>query len=147
MIEWLVIPVREPECRTSQRSGAVTESWKAQSGTRLINQERGWLQMMHTVDDVAVLLAYVQCSQAQWVTSSPPRLDPPPLELPTFALPPRPLELPEALEVLLDLAAPFGISTSERLFSKARTRFSKYVLVTLPKFQHTKKCQQAHLNL
>ena len=89
--------------------------------------------MMHTVDDVAVVLAYVQCSHDQCVASSPPRLDAPPLELPTFALPARPLELPDALELLLVLAAaPFdGISTSARLFSRARTRFSKYVLVTL----------------
>jgi hypothetical protein len=79
----------------------------------------------------------VQCSHDQWVASSPPRLDPPPLELPTFALPARPFELPEALELLLDLAAPFeGMSTSDRLFSKARTRFSKYVLVTLESQLH-----------
>lgn len=87
--------------------------------------------MTHTVADVAVVLAYVQCSHDQCVASSPPRLDPPLLELPTFALPARPFELPEALELLLDLAVPFGMSTSARLFSKAPTRFSKYVLVTL----------------
>lgn len=89
--------------------------------------------MIHTVEEVAVVLAYVQCSQDQWVASSQLRLDPPLLELPPLALPPRDLELPEALELLLDLAAPFRLSTSERLFSNARTRFSKYVLVTLEK--------------
>lgn len=80
--------------------------------------------MMHTVDDVAVEFAYVQCSQDQCVNSSPPRLDPPVRELPILPLP-RPLELPEALELLLDLIVPFILSTSERLFSRARTRFSK----------------------
>jgi hypothetical protein len=99
--------------------------------------------MVHTVEEVAVVLAYVQCSQDQWVASSPPLLDPPPLELPTFALPPRPLELPEALELLLDLAAPFGMSTSERLFSRARTRFSKYVLVTLDEVPTITICQRS----
>lgn len=81
--------------------------------------------MMHTLDEVAVVLTYVQCSQDQWAISSPLRLDPPLLVLPDLGLPPLALELPEAFELLLDLTAPFEMSTSERLLSSARTRFSK----------------------